>query len=931
MRRRTFIEGLGGAVGLASGLDVDAGGLTATSTQEEIEILRDEYGEPHVYADSVYALGYGNGYVQAGDRLFQMDAIRHVGYGNSAQVLGPAQIPSDVQVKRDLYSREEIDRQWEEADPKFKEAVRGFADGVNRRMTEMAANGDLPAEFAALGHAPEPWRPQDTVAAINYLIGYFGVSGGAELENARTLYNLRENLGSWEAAFEAYGDRNWLEIPDDHYTSMSAADGRVEGGETVPDSWDDLPDEQKRFLEAADPEAIEPWGVDEVALPDDVVNGRNEAQGVMEGFKWGSNAVIVSGELSESGEPLLGGGPQMGFFKPPIPYEIGLHGAGYDMTGVGVTAAPALVVGRTTGGDGDALAWTVTSGRDDMIDTVAVELDPDDRHRYRWDGEWHEMETRREQHVASPVPPALAGELEARVVDQEVAYVVEEGDEMPVVAWNPEANVAWCQRKTTRYDELTGALLWADTAGAEDLEDFESIIEEFPYTFNFHVVSESGDIAYYHTGKVPERADGPDYRFPQSPSGHGWRDMQVGLELGTHVRNPERGYVVNWNNGPAKGWRAGDVEENWGSIHRVDQLDRLLREQAGLDPEGRRPPASATDPLDADDVAEVVMRAALHDASAYVEASHFADVAEAAEDPQVREMGEYLRRWADAGADWYDDDDGEVPFTDGEDDRYDRPGHAIYDAVRTHLNREVFDALTPPGEDGPAIDWEPEPSRHAAPHGTVWGDVTFVDALRGDTDHDWFDGRRDELIREALEAAASDLEERFAGDEFDDVSDPTDPGEWLEPTHKSRFLPLGATQEEAIDMRNRASYNQALDVAGWTASEASTWREAAGDVMPPANDGVITVDELLEAQATGEEPDRLTDQLDLYVDNEYKPHPATREQVEQVATERFTLQALRRSPDDAVAPSGEVSADLFEVDDGRDGGPSAVDGGADVE
>ena len=33
----------------------------------------------------------------------------------------------------------------------------------------------------------------------------------------------------------------------------------------------------------------------------------------MSGFKWGSNAAIVSGELTESGEPMLGGGPQMGY------------------------------------------------------------------------------------------------------------------------------------------------------------------------------------------------------------------------------------------------------------------------------------------------------------------------------------------------------------------------------------------------------------------------------------------------------------------------------------------------------------------------------------------------------------------------------------------------------------------------------------------
>ena len=908
MERRSFLRGVGGAAGLAAGGGVTAAETLATeATGETVEILRTGYGEPHVYAASVYALGYGNGYVQAGDRLFQMDVIRHVGYGNSAQVLGPGQLSSDIQVRRDLYSREQIDRQWREAPPRFRKLVRGFADGVNRRITELAAAGELPAEFGALGHAPEPWRPQDTVAAVNYLIGFFGVSGGSELGNAKTLYRLEQNLGSWADAFEAYGDLNWLETTDDHYTSLTAADidFDVDGGETVPDSWAEVPDEQQRLLAAADPDAIEPWGIEtDLALPDAVVEGRVEGQGVMAGFKWGSNAAIVSGELTDSGEPLLGGGPQMGYFKPPVPYEVGLHGAGYDMTGIGVTAAPAIVIGRTAGGDDvDALGWTVTSGRDDQVDTVAVELDPEDRHRYRWDGEWREMETRREEHVASPVPPALGGNPRTRVVEQEVAYVVEEGDKMPVVAWNPEANVAWCQRKTTRNDEVPGAQLWVELAAADGLEEFEETIEEFPFTFNFHVISDSGDIAYYHTGKVPERADGPDYRFPRSASGHGWRGVDVGLGLGTWARDPERGYVVNWNNGPAPGWRAGDDEGNWGSVHRVDQLDRILREALGLDPEGRRPPEAATDTLGPDDMAEVVHEAALHDASASVSAPFFADAAADADDPRIREMGEYLRAWAENDADWYDDADGEIPYTGG-DDRYDRPGHAIYDEVRARLQRAVFDVTTAPDADGPGIDWDPPVSRHAQPHGRVDNDITFVDALRGETSYDWFDGQRDELVRAALVETASALEERFGG---------ADPGDWLEPTHESRFLSLGASARTEMDMRNRASYNQLLDVADWTADDGATWTAGARDVMPPGNDGLLTAADIARLQATGEEPDRLTDQQGLYVDNEYKPHPATRRQVEAVAVESRTLRTAGIGATGPADPPTGVPADALEA------------------
>ena len=480
----------------------------------------------------------------------------------------------------------------------------------------------------------------------------------------------------------------------------------------------------------------------------------------------------------------------------------------------------------------------------------------------------------------------------------------EEGDTMPVVAWNPEANVAWCQRTTTRNDEVPGAFLWTELASADDLDEFEDTLREFPFTFNFHVISDSGDIAYYHTGKVPERADGPDYRFPRDAESHSWTGTSVGLGLGTWARNPEREYVVNWNNGPAPDWGASDNEQNWGSIHRVDQLDRILREAVGLDAEGRRPPKSATDALAPDDMAEVIHLAALHDATAYASAPFFADAARQSDDAQIREMGEYLRQWADDDADWFDDGNGEIPFTDGEDDRYDQPGHAIYDEVRSRLQRAVFDVTTAPDADGPGIGWTVSVSRHAAPHGTVGDDVTFVDALRGDTEYDWFDGRRDELIRAALAGAADALSERFGTD---------DPSEWLEPTHKSRFLSLGAAQRTRMDMRNRASYNQVLDADGWQADDEATWQAAAGDVMPPGNDGVITPAELAEQQTTGEEPDRLTDQQELYEKNEYKPHPVTGRQVEAVAVSRQTIRTTGPAGTGGVTTPEGVPAESLEA------------------
>lgn len=956
MERREFTKLLGGlaGTGLAGTASADTDGFNPDLQEDpldRIEIKTTEYNESHIYVGedpedtdegSLYALGYGNGYVQARDRLFQIDVIRHIGYGNSAQLLGPAQLSSDIQVRRDLYSPEEIRRQWESASQTIRTVVRGYTDGVNRRMTELAAQGDLPAEFAALGHAPEPWKPEDTVACINYLIGFFGVGGGGELGNAKTLAKLKESLGSEEAAFAAYEDLNWLQTTDDHFTTIPGDDATAEEIapeliEQVPD-YEEVPDEQLDLIDAA--LGAETWGIEtDIDLPEDVTMGLREGQGVMSGFKWGSNAFVIDGDLTESGSPMLGGGPQMGMFKPPIPYEIGLHGAGVDMTGMGVPGAPAEVIGRT-----DNLAWTVTSGRDDHIDTIAVELDPDDRHRYKWEGVWYEMSTETVVHKASPVVPATGGEADTRIVEQEVARIEQDGDSMPVVAWNEEENIAWCQRITTRFEELPGAFIWADLARTDNLAEFEEGLEEFPFTFNFHVASandDEADIAYFHTGKIPERSGDYDKRLPTTPDRHAWNGIRVGTGLGTFDTDPSRGYYVNWNNGPAKGWPASDGEQNWGSRHRVETLDGFIRAKLGVPenvPDGQPVKQAAGRELSVDDVRDIEYYAAKHDATAQVSAPFMRDAAEGAEG--LEDVARALDEWIGRTATEPDEDPDVVakapgcPWEGGSDDgleaeTMDNPGHTVFDRARRKLQQMVFDDELD-GRQG-TLDLEPVVSRHASDHGNAGSDVTFIDALRGDTTHDWFadvsdEGGlrepdpevRDAVIREALRRVKFELE-----DEYGD-----DPADWADPGHTTKFLSLGLSNATEIHIQSRSTYNQAIDVGKFNDGDPEVWQANCQDVVPPSNSGQLNAAEGAQVIAQGNEPDRLNDQLEIYAENRsYKPHPHTREQVDQVAVETTTIRATPEHQFTPVVPAAPRPLPM-PIDIPDAGTPSPDDGSA---
>ena len=62
---------------------------------QQVEILRDRWGVPHIYASTTHDLFFAQGYITAKDRLFQIDLWRRAGTGRLAEILGPSAIERD--------------------------------------------------------------------------------------------------------------------------------------------------------------------------------------------------------------------------------------------------------------------------------------------------------------------------------------------------------------------------------------------------------------------------------------------------------------------------------------------------------------------------------------------------------------------------------------------------------------------------------------------------------------------------------------------------------------------------------------------------------------------------------------------------------------------------------------------------------------------
>lgn len=141
------LVGLGGAAAwwqlFRRPLPQTAGTLHMHGLDAPVEIRRDRWGVPHIYAASPRDLWFAQGFCFGQDRLWQLDLYRRVADGRLAQIAGPAALPSD-RLMRTLGLRRVAEREAREMPDDVAEALVAISAGINAAAARAAA---LPVEF----------------------------------------------------------------------------------------------------------------------------------------------------------------------------------------------------------------------------------------------------------------------------------------------------------------------------------------------------------------------------------------------------------------------------------------------------------------------------------------------------------------------------------------------------------------------------------------------------------------------------------------------------------------------------------------------------------------------------------------------------------------------------------------------------------------
>jgi len=344
------LAGLGGAAALAAlrrPLPRTSGQLALPGLAAPVQVVRDRWGVPHIYARTTSDLFMAQGFVHAQDRLWQMELQRRTGHGRLAEIFGEIALDTDRFVRVMGFNRVA----WQELDTLADEsrvAIEAYVRGVNAFVEQNAKR--LPIEFTILRCKPEPWQPIDVLVWGKMLAQNLARSWITEALRAQLVALVGAERAS--ALEPEYLAGHPLTLP--HGARYHAAIG------------------------------MEPLQAAESAAP---FVGTGEAG-------QGSNAWVVGGARSASGQPLLANDVRLILQAPSLWYENHLSGGDYHVTGASLPGTPGVVIGHN-----ERVAWGVTNGENDVQDLFIERFDPADPTRYEFQGAWEQATIVREQIV----------------------------------------------------------------------------------------------------------------------------------------------------------------------------------------------------------------------------------------------------------------------------------------------------------------------------------------------------------------------------------------------------------------------------------------------------------------------------------------------------------------------------------------------------
>jgi penicillin amidase len=517
-------------------LSATSGNIGVTGLKDEVRIIRDPWGVPHIYASNAEDLFYAEGYTHAQERLWQMEFNRRLASGALSELLG--ELPLDI----DMFMRTIGLRRAAEAsagiiekkcDKLTRTVMQAYVSGVNQFIESHLDSP--PFEYRFLGLHPSPWKLADTTVCGLLVAWQLSMNWDNELLRAELIERLGEKRARDLLPF--YPREASLIIPSNGaFADMTAP----------------LLERQKKARGSLSSDAAPP----------------------------GSNNWVVDGSKSATGMPLLANDPHLFIGMPSIWYELHLIGPGFNVMGVTFPGIPAVFIGHN-----ERIAWGFTNLGSDIQDLYVEKLNPKNHRQYLYRGKWEDAEVCVEQFpVRGKEEPVVKEVLITRhgpIIDSML-----QGMASPEVKKGLGRTVAlrWTGHEPSHSAIALQGLLKLDQSG--NWEEFKEALRLCGLISQNVVYADvEGNIGYVANSIIPIRARGQGLvPVPGWTGEYEWKGYIPFDELPSGF-NPPNHFFATANNRIVDDDYPYLITHDWLPPHRVRRIVQMLtaKEKLSID------------------------------------------------------------------------------------------------------------------------------------------------------------------------------------------------------------------------------------------------------------------------------------------------------------------------------------------------------------
>ena len=537
------------------------GSVDLVGLEAEVEILRDQWGVPHIYAQNERDLFYAQGFLHAQDRLWQMELNRHVGQGRLAEIFGSAALDTDIAI-RTLGINRVLPKYVDMLSAESQEILDAYLAGINGYINSNAFR--QPFEFKLFSINPEPWEPIDVMA----LLGAMSI----DLQNHfGTIY--QRALAQRALDPELYAEISAPYSIEGSFV-IDASDTGLIATRSETDNLEVLAQAQPQTLEA-------------LARFDESFNFLRDLEVI--GIDVGSNNWAIHGSKTDTGLPYLANDPHLSSRQPATWYEMHLNAPDWHVSGATLAGVPGIIIGHN-----DEIAWGVTVTYLAMQDLFIEQLDSTEGTptTYQFEGVQETTTIIGEEIWVKGAKEALIHDvvlthhgpvITSLFEDNEDEEADESEASQDEVA--EEISLSWVFLDPPNVDVLGGVL---NLNQASNWDEFRAAVSHWLQDLNFVYADVDGNIGYQMSGRLPLR--GSAYQgvpVPGWTGEHDWAGYQP-FEMLPNTFNPETGFVATANSRVVTDDLIDEIPGEWSVPFRTERITHLLNSRSQFTLENMR-------------------------------------------------------------------------------------------------------------------------------------------------------------------------------------------------------------------------------------------------------------------------------------------------------------------------------------------------------